>query len=70
VLFSAVFEGTEGTCIKSGPVKFGATVAPNGDKAGLECAQHLPDSAPVPASVNSSTFIGFWVQDKFPSAEK
>lgn len=56
--------------MKSGPVKFGATLAPNGGKDGLECAQHLPDLAPVPASVSSSTFIGFWMQDKFPSSVK
>lgn len=29
----------ERACIKSGPLKFGATVAPNGDRAGPECAQ-------------------------------
>ena len=56
--------------MKSGPVKFGATVALNGDKDGLECAQHLPDRAPVPASVSSSTFIGFWMQEEFPSSVK
>lgn len=43
--------------MKTVPGKFGATMAPDSNKDGLECAQHLP--APVPAGVSSSTSVGF-----------
>lgn len=45
-------------------------MAPSDDESGLNCAQHLSDPGPVPASVSSSTFTGFWVKEMFPSSVK
>lgn len=55
----------EGACVK---LKSGATMAPNGDKNGLEWGQHPP--APCPVPLVSAALTGFWMQENFPSSVK